>query len=285
MRKSLTITSAHGGALNLLNDAYFTLVDFQAETEMAASISATTLAGYDGDLVSNIQAQARTVIIELYIKEGVKVEEAKRHILQVIKAKQVCTFRAVSGERDMTLSGYVEAIQMPRYQNEISMFVTFHCSQPFWEDAVDIIQTLTGVDPLHYFTDDPADMLYFPEDGIPFGAFNLARQQTYYNHGDVEVGMEIRITALGRVTNPIIYASDGSYIGVNTTMDAHDVVSITTQKGRKTITKNGVNILSSIMSGSTWLQLHTGQNTFNANSEDAALDNMYFELIYKQRYV
>lgn len=285
MRRSLTITSAHGGALNLLNDAYFVLADFQAETEMTGSVSATTLAGHDGDLVSNIQAQARTVIIELNIKAGVDVEDAKRHILQVIKAKQVSTFRMVSGGRDLTLSGYVEAIQMPRYQENISMFVTFHCSQPFWEDAVSIIQTLSGVDPLHYFTGYPADMLYFPEDGIPFGVFNLERQRTYYNHGDIEIGMEIRITARSRVTNPIIYASDGSFIGVNTTMEAHDVVSITTAKGHKTITKNGVNILSSIMSGSKWLQLKTGANTFNVNSDDEEIDNMYFELIYKQRYV
>lgn len=284
MSRKLTISSVRGGSLDLLHDEHFWLTNFSAETQSSTAISSATLAGFDGDIITNIQAQPRTAELELYIKSGVDVEAAKRHILQVIKPKQLCTFRLQRDERDMVLQGYVEAIDMPRYQNGIVLLVTFHCSQPYWEDAEEIIRTLTNVDNLHYFTAEE-DMLFLPEAGIPFGVFNFARQKTYTNSGDTAVGMEIRITAVADVTNPIIYASDGTYIGVNTTMKAHDVISITTHKGNKTATKNGENILDTIMDGSTWLQMLTGDNTFNANSDDEETDNLYYELIFKQRYV
>lgn len=282
--RSMSISSIRGGSIDLLHDAYIDIVNFDAETKTDVNISVASIAGMDGDSVNTIQAMPRTAQLELRVKDGVKVEHAKRHILQIIKPKQLCTFHIVQDGRDIKLSGYVENIDMPRYQNGISMFVTFHCSQPFWEDAVEVFKTLSNVDNLHYFTTD-ADMLYFPESGIPFGVYNFERYKEFTNDGDVEVGMTIYITAVDTVTNPIIYAADGSYIGINTTMEERDVVVITTHKGNKTIKKNGENILDTIMAGSTWLQLQTGVNAFNFDSDDDATDNCYFEIAFKQRYV
>lgn len=285
IRKSFTASSKRGGYLDLLHDPFFILVDFDGETLNENELSTSTVAGLDGDMLNNAQAMPRRGALEFRIKNGVSVEEAKRHIMQVAKPKQELVLRMVYSDREIELVGTVQAITMPRYQNGISLFVTLHCSQPFWEDVNEIIKTLTGVDNLHYFTTDPTDMLYFPEEGTPFGVYDFAREQSYYNHGDVAVGMEIRITAAAAVTNPVIYAESGAYIGVNATMEAHDVISITTHRGNKDILKNGESILDSIKEGSTWLQLETGMNHFNAASDDEALDNMYFELIYKQRYV
>lgn len=284
MRK-LTISSARGGLIDLMNDDYFWLVDFDAETQNDNELMTATLAGGDGDIVNSVAAFPRTAIIELRIKTNVNVEEAKRHITQVIKPKQECTFRSIRDNRDVTLTGYVETISMPRYTNAVSLFTTFHCSQPFWEDFKDVVAEITNIDNLHYFTKEAGEMLYFPAEGIPLGAYDFARVKSFYNGGDVAVGMTIQINAVSTVTNPIIWASDGTYIGVNTTMKAMDVIEITTHRGRKTITKNGQNIITSLKAGSTWLQLETGQSEFNINSDDEAVDNMYFNIIYKQRYV
>lgn len=285
MSRKLTISSVRGGSIDLLNNPYFNLLNFDAETKTDIEIASYSVAGYDGDIVNNVQALPRYAILELGIKSGTNVELAKRQILQVIKPKQICTFNLEQEGRKVKLSGYVESINMPRYQQGIVMSVSFHCTQPFWEDAVEVFKTLSNVDDLHFFTEYPNDMLYFPEDGLPFGAYNFERYREFLNDGDTEVGMTIYITAVGKVTNPILYASDGSYIGVNTTMDAEDVIIITTHKGNKTITQNGVNILDNIMTGSTWLQLPTGLNGFNFNSDDEETDNCYFEIAYKQRYV
>lgn len=283
--RSLKISSVRGGYLDLLNDPYFHLVEFSAETENSNNISASSYANFDGDVVNNVQALPRTAELELQIKSGVSVEMAKRHILQVIKPKQVCTFHLEQDGRNTVLSGYVESIAMPRYNNAVSLVCTFHCSQPFWEDAVDVFVELSNVDDAHHFTEYAGEMLYFPAEGIPLGVYNFSREKTYTNGGDVAVGVDIRITATDTVTNPKLWASDGSYIGVNVSMVARDVIIISTHKGKKGITLNGANILDKIMSGSTWLQLETGLNAFNVTSDDESIDNCYFELAYRQRYV
>lgn len=138
---------------------------------------------------------------------------------------------------------------------------------------------------LHYFTDYENDMLYFTTEGIPFGEYDTNRTKVFENSGDVSVGMEIRIIALGNVGNPIIYNSDGQFFGVNTTMQAGDEIVISTVKGKKTITKNSENIIDKIKVGSTWLQLEVGGNEFTIDSDDGTEGNMYFTVSYKQRYV
>ena len=128
-------------------------------------------------------------------------------------------------------------------------------------------------------------MLYFDNYGIVMDVYDLARTRSYTNSGDIEVGMEITINALKTVTNPVIYASVTDYIGVDVTMQAGEKIIITTTKGNKDITKDGISLIDKIKQGSTWLQLAIGDNTFTISSDDEALDNMYFEIIYSQRYI
>lgn len=284
MRK-LTISSNRGGLIDLLNNEYFLLSDFDGQTTNDNDISITTTAGYDGGIVNSAQAQPRAMSLELLVKSGVNVELAKRHITQVIKPYELITFTLEQENRTTIIQGTVEKISMPRYKQGVAFTVDFLCAQPFWEDIEALQTVISDVIGLHYFTEDTDEVLCFPEEGIAFGVYNFDRQKTVINEGDVSIGMEIEIIAVEDVTNPIIYAEDGTFIGVNTSMKANDKIVISTHKRRKTIYKNGVNILDTIMSGSTWLQLHTGLNVFNFNSDDVNTDNCYFQIIYKQRYV
>jgi hypothetical protein len=284
MRK-LTISSARGGSIDLFNNEYFLLSNLEGQTENMNDISVTTTAGYDGGIVNSAQAQSRTMSLELLVKSGVNVELAKRHISQVIKPYETVTFTLEQENRTTIIQGTVERISMPRYQNGIAFIADFLCTQPFWEDAKELYSILSDVTERHIFTAEEDELLCFPEEGIVFGEFNYERQKDVYNYGDVPIGMTIEIIAVNDVTNPIIYGENGTYIGVNTTMIANDKIVISTHKRKKTIYKNDVNILDTIMPGSTWLQLNTGINTFNFNSDDNATDNCYFRILYKQRYV
>ena len=130
-------------------------------------------------------------------------------------------------------------------------------------------------------------MLYFDyySNGNALSEYNVTRTKDFYNSGDVAVGMRIEIMALDTVTNPVIYSAYDKYIGVNgVTLAAGESIVITTGKGEKDIQKDGVSIIDKIREGSTWLQLETGENTFNIDSDDTSNNNMYFNIIYKQRY-
>ena len=285
----LDYISARGDVLPLVGNPLF-VATVDGQTVASTNLASAVVGGIDGDTVNNVQADPRTIILDLTIRNGVDVEEAKRAILKVVKLKQQGGLLWTQNNRDVVINGIVEAVEMPRWTNAAVMQITLHCEQPFWEDVADVIKQINEIINAHYFTDSPADMLYFPADGIVLGEFDTIRTKAFHNDGDVAVGLEISILAHDTVTNPIIYDQYGNYFGVgyngNTlAMRAGDHVVITTHKGRKTVTLNGVSIFDKIKPSSTWLQLEAGDNAFTINSDDASISNMSFSLIYKQRYI
>ena len=288
----LKYISARGSVLPLTGNDNFYLTNIDGQTAAAAALSTGTVGGMDGDTVNNAQANPRTIIFDLYINPEKDVETVKREILRYIKIKQRGALVWSQNSRDITISGYVESIDMPRWTNAVKMQITLHCDQPFWEDVDYIVQRISEAIDLHYFTDRTNDMLYFPAEGIPFGEYDTIRTKTFNNTGDVAVGLEIAIHAVDTVTNPIIYDGDGNYFGIGygteskrVVMDSGDVIKITTGRGNKTVTLNGVNIIDKVKPNSKWLQLEPETNQFTIASDDKSINNMYFNLTYKRRYI
>ena len=281
----LDYVSARGDILPLTDNPYFHLTHVDGQTTAGTSIASAVVGGIDGDTVNNVQATPRTIILDLQIRSGVDVEEARRAILKVVKLKQQGGLIWTQNERTVIITGVVETIDMPRWTNATVMQISLHCSQPFWEDVDDIVTQINEAINLHYFTSSPDDMLYFPEDGIPFGEYDTIRTKSFRNDGDVAVGLEITIVAHATVTNPIIYDQNGNYFGLSLVMQAGDNVVITTHKGNKTVKYNGAVIYGKIMPQSAWLQLEAGDNQFSINSDDDSIKNMSFSLVYRQRYI
>lgn len=300
----LNFVSARGDVLPLVNNKYFS---FTADglTVANTSLSSNVVGGVDGDTVNNVQAQPRGIDLYLEIRNGVDVEEAKREILKVVKLKQYGALIWEYKGRTITISGIVETAEMPRFTKKAIMHISLYCSKPFWEDVNYIISQISEAVDLHYFTENYTDMLYFPESGIAFGEIDTIRTKDFYNSGDVAVGLEITIVALDTVTNPIIYDQNGNYFGIGYeeesainnpnlgsayisrpfTMQTGDIVVITTHKGNKTVTYNGVSVLDLVKPRSTWLQLATGDNTFSINSDDESITNMNFNIKYKRVFI
>ena len=288
----LDYISARGERLPLATNELFDLVHVDGMTTAATSISSSIMGGADGDIVNNVQANARPIVLDLRMKNGVNVEDTKRTILQVVKIKQQGMLEWTQNDKTVTISGVVESVDMPRWTNAVTLQITLHCSQPFWEDLNFIVQQISEAIDLHYFTESANELLYFPEEGIALGEYDTIRTKYFHNRGDVAVGLEISIVAFDTVTNPIIYDGNGNFFGVGygdgakrVQMQMGDNIVITTHKGQKNILLNGKSILPKLRPQSTWLQLEAGDNLFTINSDDDSLSNMTFSLIYKQRYV
>jgi hypothetical protein len=279
-----------GGTLDLVNNSLFWLTNVDNMTAATTDISSVVIGGVDGDVINNIQAQPRGIIFDLRIKASVNVEQAKRAVLNIVKLKQKCSLKWTQNNRTLVINGVVDGVTMPRFNNEVTMQISLHCAQPFWEDLNAIISEISEAISLHYFTDYSNDMLFFPADGIPFGAYDFSRTRTLNNMGDVAVGMTIEILAVKTVTNPIIYDRNGNFFGVGygsrtVTMYAGDIMTINTNIGEKSVTLNGVSQFDKIKPRSTWLMLEAGENEFSINSDDSDADNMIFTMSYKQRYI
>lgn len=273
-----------GAVLPLTNNSKFKLSNVDGITLAEVDISSTTVSGMDGDFVTAKTTQPRSIVLDLSI-DTAYVESVKRYIMQYIKPKQTATLRMTQNDRVTQIKGIVESIEMPRFSNAVTMQVSLYCSQPYWEDVDSTVTEITEVLDTHYFTDEPDDMLYFIDDGIVMGEYDANRTKTIINDGDVSVGMDIHIIALGGVTNPVLYKSNGEYIGADVTMETNDEIIIKTGKGEKSITMNGENIMSKLRRGSTWLQLDTGDEDYTIDSEDGTESNMYFNIVYRRRYV
>lgn len=285
MNTELKYIGVNGNVINLFQNKWFCLTHADGLTSVSSSIASSTTPGMDGDKINNIQTQPRGIVLDLEIRRGVSVEDAKRYILRTIKPKQRGTLRLTQGDRVTEIEGIVESVNMPRFGDGVTMQVSLYCSEPYWSDSENVLVEISRIIGLHYFTSTEGDMLYFPAEGIPLGEYDLNMTRTYTNDGDADCGMIIHIIALGSVINPVIYKTDGSYIGVIDTMEKGDEIIVNTIRGSKAITKNGTNILSKIKSGSTFLQLDTGDNQLTIDSDGDTEGNVYFMLEFKRRFV
>lgn len=283
MDVSLLYVGANGNILDLLNNPYFnTTVD--GLTDVDAALSSSTTPGMDGDRINNVQTQPRGIVLDLQIKNSANVEDAKQYILRTIKHKQNGRLIWHHGGRDVEITGTVGAIHMPRFTRGVTMQVTLHCSGPYWQDVESVLLEISRVLNMHYFPLDQGG-LAFPAAGVVMGEYDLNMTRTYTNDGDAECGMVITIVALGNVANPTIYKADGSFIGVKDNLVSGDAVVINTNRGEKSITKNGTNILSKIKPGSKFIQLETGDNALTIGSDGDTAGNVYFTLSFKRRFV
>lgn len=288
----LLYISKWGGTFNLTDNEHMWLINADGLTKATTSLSTVVIGGVDGDQINSVRAQPRPITLDLRAKRHQNVEQAKRAVLEIVKLKQACTLKWTQNNRVWTISGIVDSIEMPRFNNKVTMQIGLHCSDPFWKDVTESISEISEAKDLHYFTDDPEDMLFFPDDGIPLGEYDTSRTRTVYNAGDVAVGMNIEVLAYARVVNPTIHDQNGNYFGIGygngdfqVIMNEGDKLVINTNAGRKNVTLNGESVLNLVKPHSTWLQLQAGENEFAISDDSGSLTNMTFSLIYQTRYV
>lgn len=284
MIKTFEFVSAKGTSMPLLNNQYFTLTGIDGFTTVWSTLSSVVVPFVDGDTVTNVQATPRSVVLYLRLRESAGIETAKRYVLQYVKPKLTGKIHLEQDGRNVELDGIVEAIDLPRFELGCTMAITMHCSMPYWQDVDYAVAEISEIINLHYFP-IPQGGLAFPADGIPFGVFDDDLTQTVQNRGDVEAGMIIQIIATGTVVNPrIIDSAAGEFIGVNDTLQGNDEITICTLKGQKSISKNGANVIDKILEGSTFMQIPTGDTEYTIGA-DSGIDNLYFTLSFKQRYI
>lgn len=278
-----TLTSPNDEILNLSNDVHFDLIGIDNQTFNENSISSLVIAGSDGDITNNVASNPRTITISLYMRGN--VELSKRYIMRFCKPKLNHVLSWTQEKRTLQISGILESVNLPRWANGLVMVLKFHCPNPFWLDQNETRDEIADGVALHYFTTEPNNQLAFYGDGIVMGAINTIHTQTFYNDGDVATGLTIDIFTQSGIDNPIVYADGGVFIGVNKTLAPSDHLVITTGKDEKDIKLNGVSVIGDIMAGSTFPQMHVGENTFRIASATGEIHDVYMILKYRKAYI
>lgn len=286
----LIFENRSGQRLDLLNNRkYFCLTAAEGLHGVEVDFAETESPYTDGATVDHARALPRGIALKFALCGDVVTGLDLFH--GVVKSKQIGKLIKREGERETKIEGRVTIPPYTRITDAVAVELHLYCGQPYWEDVEKLIGTISEIVDLLYF---PEDGRGFPEEGVPFGALNIEKTQTITNDGDASVGLTIVINALGTVANPRIACSTGAqngwYMKLNTTLNDGDEVIISTHKGAKSVTinglayKNGVPILSLLeYVGDDWLQLETGANTFNILS-DTASAKVFFNIYFSRRW-
>lgn len=283
MEIQFSYTSPQGDTLDLANNPDFVLTDVDGMTSANVDISTSSVALIDGDTITNTRTRARSMHIYLLIPAGSNIEAVKREIFSVIKPKQTGWLYYSHQGRNLAIQATIESISLPRFsqsaQNGSRMQINVYCASPYWRDAQTIVDEISQITAMHHF-----ELVVTEENPIVFGYYNTEIAREIINDSDAAVGVEINVIATGEITNPKIERADGTFFGVNLTMNAGDELKIITEKGDKSVTLNGENVLGDIMAGSTWFQLEVGSNYF-VITESGGSSNMFFTINYKRAFV
>lgn len=286
----LIFENQNGQRLDLLNNRkYFRLIAAEGLHGVETDFVETENPYTDGAELDNVRALPRGVALKFALCGDIAASLDIFHA--VVKSKQLGKIFKTEEERETKIEGRVTVPPYTRLSDAVTVELQLYCGQPYWEDLQQMIGTISEIIDLLYF---PEEGRAFPENGVPFGEINMEKAQTITNDGDTSVGLTIVINAQGEVKNPRISCSTGSqngwYMQLNTTLKDRDEVVISTHRRNKSITinrsayVNGIPILSLLeYSGDDWLQLETGENTFNITS-DTEHAQIYFYIYFTRRW-
>lgn len=124
---------------------------------------------------------------------------------------------------------------------------------------------------------------------IIFGEIDTQAEAIVLNASGIETGLKFQLYASSQIVNPKIFNYlTGEFIGLNFTMQAGDLITITTGRGEKSIIlfRNGVltNIFNSIMQGSTWLMLPSGGAVYVYTVESGTQGNLEITISHNDLY-
>lgn len=286
----LILTNKNGQTLDLLNnDSRFVLSKCDALHGIETDIATAESPYVDGTIIESVRALPRGIAMTFKIFPDIR--ENIDFFTSIVKSKQYVTLTETENGREISIRGVATIPPYTRMMAACEIELEIYCGAPYWEDVQTIIGEIGMFLPLLFF---PVAGQYFTPTGRPFGAVDRDLRKTFDNDGDVAVGMTIYITALGEVVNPRISCSTGEqngfYMQLNLTLQQNDEVEICTVRGGKYIKingsteYNGAPVLSYLtFNGTDWLQLETGENTFNVTATSGA-DDVYFTLQFKRRY-
>ena len=292
----LILINKNNEQLDLLhNDQYFVLTACEALHGVETDIQEISSPYLDGSIIEGVKTLPRGISLTFKLIPNIK--NSIDFFTNIVKSKQYVTLQETENNNTITIQGIATIPPYSRMMSMCEIKLDIYCGQPYWEDLNQVIADISMFIPLLNFPMSTGQ--YFTQIGRPFSVVDIGASKTFINDGDVSVGMNIKITALDSVVNPYIACSTGDqngfYMWLDLTLNVNDEVEINTTRGNKYIKINGSTeyngqpVLSYLnFNGTDWLQLETGENTFNVGSyNDGQItpsEDLYFTITYKRRY-
>lgn len=235
----------------ILTDQKNWICEYSGLNPPKAALFSSDMAGMDGAKYQSSKLNTRNVVLTFTLLRD--IPDSRLKLYEFFRTGQYVKL-VYAGTRNVWIDGYVETISADQFKN------TRH------KEVVQV--SILCYDPLLKSTEDV--------EIVPDSA------STTFNYGgDVVSGLDIDIEFSGSVTDVILTDGSGNTMTVKGSFVADDKLHICTVRGKKAVEKDVegtiTNMIGSVQFGSSWLQLHPGENTI---SYSATSGDEYMSLVY-----
>lgn len=281
--QKVTFTNSRGESVSFGNSGVFVLQSIDGTGNVPSEIKSTKSPYQDGSSFVDVQLSDRSIPIVGFInaKSQQDLYQRRRDLSRILNPKLGPGKLMYTNDlRSYVIDAISEegAVFGERFVHANMFTVNFIANTPYWRDQT---QTVKG---LRY----EAGGMTFPLRLATRFAF-AAYRGTFVNGGDVETPVEIHYK--GPAENPIVESeTTGEYIKVNYELGFDQTLIISTEFGDKRVevlNDDGTrtNVFHWIDLGSTFFQLHPGQNILRYGSDrdsdqQAAEVTVYWHNLY-----
>ena len=278
------IENANGEALTLTGkEAIYQVLDISGLNPPTAQINTSTIVGLDGAVFNSAKLETRELVIQIRINGD--VESNRLALYKYFKTKEPCTFYYSNSHLDVSIDGYVSAIECGLFEQSEIAQISILCTFPYFAALEQIIVDSSGVNPLFTFP-------FSIDEDAPVVISSLTNYDAIVatNPAESETGCEIIIDVYDTVTKlELENEATAETMTLNYSFQAGDRITINTAKGKKSIklTRSGVttSIFSALQSGSKFIQLVSGANVIEYKVNNLQGGNeVYIEMRYHALY-
>lgn len=252
----------------------YTITSVEGLNPPNGSINTSKIATVDGTFFNSGRVEQRNIVITVVPNNN--IEKNRIRLYEFFKPSKKITLYFKTKERNVFIEGYTENLETSLYTQRQSLQASVICTQPYFSD----MQERTFSEATHKNTF--AFPFAIPKEGIKFSELSEIKDCNVLNLG-VAAGLIIELLATNTVRNPKIYnRTMHQKFELNYTMKSGDVIQIDTRMGNKGVIliRDGIrqNIIFSLVKGSKWLSVDTGENLFTFSSE---YGNNNLQITYK----
>ena len=296
MIKSVTVTNYLGESLKMeLTNPYdsgIAITDITGIGPGKADINVTELTSSDGSLHNSSRLGTRNIVMTLRFMFAPNIETVRQKTYRFFPIKKELTLTFETDNRSCYITGYVESNEPVIFEENEYTQISIVCPDPYFYSLRADSTVFSGVVSMFEFPfSNEVQNNEETERFLIMSDLQFETEQTVYYSGESEIGMTIRIRAIGTVENLTIFNTrTREFIKLDTdklqqitgsVIIAGDEITICTVKGKKSIRllRDGVttNILNCMTKDSSWIQLVKGDNIL-AYTADSGAEKLYFSV-------
>lgn len=259
-----------------------------------ANINTTTISSGDGSIYNSARLDDRNITIKLLFADAPSIEAARQNTYRYFPVKKPITLKIDTDNRSVYTVGYVESNEPTIFSDKESCQISIICPDShFYSNALNET-VFYRIEPDFEF---PFSNESLSENLLNFGNIMINKARNIYYDGDDEIGIVIKIHALGDISDITIwntktkekmkiYADKLKTITGSALKNGDDII-INTEDGYKSVKllREGkyTNIINCIDRFSDWFKLSKGSNTMAFEADDGN-NNIVFKIENKISY-